>query len=62
MITVSCYSPTNTNDETDITPPTMSYLSLHIPKLNVLDMNTQISKDENNKFYWHNCQEELGNR
>ena len=56
---VSCYSPSNSSDETDI--PTFynerSSLVQHISKHNVLliggDMNTDIVKDLNNKFFLH---------
>ena len=57
---ISCYSPTNASDE-------MFYITLYnmlsplvcaILKHNVLiiggDMNAQIDKNENNKFYLHN--------
>ena len=47
---VSCYSPTNASDETDIITfyKEHSFLVRYIPKHNVLiDMNAQISKDEN---------------
>ena len=53
---VSCYSPTNAGDETDITTffNGLSFLVRHIPKHNTLmidgDMNTQIGNNENNKF------------
>ena len=53
---VSCYSPTNASDETDITTfcGELSSLDRHIPKHNELiidgDMNVRINKDENNKF------------
>ena len=57
---ISCYSPTNSSDEMDITTFWYKLYSLaeHIPKHNVLiiggDMNAQIGKDKNNKFCLHN--------
>ena len=57
---VSWYSPTNLSDETDIIIffDTVSSLVWHITNYNVLiiggDMNSQINKDGNNKFYTHN--------
>ena len=56
---VSCYSPTNASDESDITTfyNELSSLARHTPKHNVLiiggDMNAQIGKDNNNKFSFH---------
>ena len=49
-------SLTNTSDETEI--PTfyneLFSIARHIPKHHLLDMNAQISKNENNKFYSKN--------
>ena len=54
---VSCNSPTNVSDETDMIITRYNELSSlvrHIPKYNVLiigaDTNSQIGKDENDKF------------
>ena len=60
MRVVSCYSPTNVSDETDITKFYNELFSpcRQIPKHNVLvvrgDMNVQIGKNENNKYCLHN--------
>ena len=58
---ISCYSPTNASDETDIITfyNELSFLVQHIPKHNVQfiswgDMNAEIGKDENNKFCLNN--------
>ena len=56
---ISCYCFPNDSDEMHVTTSYGKICSLvrHIPKHNVLsnsgDMNTQISKDENNKFCLH---------
>ena len=63
---ISCYSPTNISDETDIITfyNEQSSLVRHIPKHNVLtiggDMNAQIGKDENNKFCLYNSSNKNG--
>ena len=55
-----CYSPTNVNEELNITSfyDGLSSLARYIPKQNVLiiggNMNTQIGKDGNYKFGAHN--------
>ena len=57
---ISCYSPTNASNETDLITfyNELSFLVCNIAKHNVLisggDMNAQIGKDENNKFCLHN--------
>ena len=57
---ISCYSPTNASDEADLISFCNKKLSLvrNIPKHNVLiirgNMNSQIGKNENNKFSFHN--------
>ena len=55
---ISCYSPTNASDETDliIFYNELSSLVLIIPKHNVIsrDMKAQIGKDKNNIFCLHN--------
>ena len=57
---VSCYSPTNVTEETDIITFYNELPSFvrHIPKHNILiiggDVNAQISSDENKKFYIRN--------
>ena len=57
---ISCYSPTNVSNETDLTIfyNELSFLVHIIPKHNILiiggDMNAQIHKDQNNKFCLHN--------
>ena len=57
---ISCYSPTNSSEETGLITfyNKLSSLVRSIPKLNVLiiggDMNVQIGKDENNKYFLHN--------
>ena len=63
---MSCYSPTNVSDETDIITfyNELSSLVWHIPKHNIQtisgDMNAQIGKDESNKFCFNNSSN--GNR
>ena len=57
---ISCSSPTNASDETDliIFYNELSFLVRSIPKHNVLiiggDMNAQIGREENNKFCLYN--------
>ncbi len=57
---ISCYSPTNVSDETDLIASynELSSLVRSIPKDKVLiiggDMNAQIGKNVNNKFSLHN--------
>ena len=59
---ISCYSPSNTSDETDLMTfyNELSSLLRSIPKHNVViiagNMDTQIGKDESNKF----CLQPLG--
>ena len=63
---VSCYCPTNANDETNIIAfyNELSSFVRHIPKHNVPiiggDMNALIGKDENNKFCLHNSSNRNG--
>ena len=63
---ISCYSPTNVRDETDLIAfyNELSSLVLCIPKQNVLiiggDMNAQIGKNVNNKFSLHNSSNRNG--
>ena len=60
MTIISCYSPTNASDETDLDTVSNELTSLvhSIPKQNILiiggDMNVQIGKNVNNKFSLHN--------
>ena len=57
---ISCYSPTNVSDETELVAfyNELSSLVRSIPKHNVLviggDMNTQIGKNGNNRYSLHN--------
>ncbi len=57
---ISCYSPTNVNEETELVTfyDELSSLVRCIPKHNVLviggDMNAQIGKNGNNKYSLHN--------
>ena len=57
---ISCYSPTNASDETDVNnfDNVLSSFVWHIPNHNDLtiggDMNSQVGTNENNKFYLHN--------
>jgi len=66
MTVVSCYSPTNASDETDVETfyNGLSSLCRHTPKHNVLiiggDMNAQIGKTENNRFSLHNTSNRNG--
>ena len=63
---ISCYSPTNVSDETDLITfyNELSSLVCSIPKNNVLiiggDRNGQIGKNENNKFSLHNLSNRNG--
>ena len=57
---ISCYSPTNVSEETDLNTfnNELSSLVCSIPKHNILliggDMNAQIGKNVNHKFSLHN--------
>ena len=57
---ISCYSPTNVNEETELVVfyDELSSLVRSIPKYNVLviggDMNARIGKNGNNKYSLHN--------
>ena len=57
---ISCYSPTNVSEETELVAfyDELSSLVSSIPKHNLLvigaDMNAQIRKNENNKYSLHN--------
>ena len=57
---ISCYSPTNVCEETELVAfyDELSSLVLSIPKHNVLvigrDMNAQIGKNGNNRYSLHN--------
>ena len=63
---ISCYSPTNTSEETELIAfyDELSSLVLSIPKHNVLviggDMNAQIGKNGNHKFNLHNSSNRNG--
>ena len=63
---ISCYSPTNVSEETDLIAfyNELSSLVRSIPKHNFLiiggDMNAQIGKNVNNKFSWHNSSSRNG--
>ena len=65
---ISCYSPINASDETDLINfyNELSSLVRSIPKHNVLIIaeytNVQICKDENNKFCLHNSLNRNGER
>ena len=52
IMIISCYSPTKVSDETDLIT-FYNELVCCIPKYNVLIMNAQIGKNENNKFSFH---------
>ena len=64
---ISCYSPTNGSDETDLDAfyNELSSLVHSILKYNILiigaDMNAQIDKNVNNKFSLHNSINKIGN-
>ena len=57
---ISCYSPTNVSEETELDAfyDELSSLVRSIPKHNVLviggDMNAQIGKNGNNRHSFHN--------
>ena len=62
---ISCYSPTNVSEETEIvTYEELSFLVCSIPKHNVLvigrDMNAQIGKNGNNRYSLHNTSNRNG--
>ena len=63
---ISCYSPTNVSEETELVAfyDELSSLVRSIPKHNVLviggDMNTQIGKNRNNKYSLHNTSNRNG--
>ena len=63
---VSCYSPTNVSEETELVTfyDELSSLVRSIPKHNMLviggDMNAQIGKDGNNKYSLHNTSNRNG--
>ena len=63
---ISCYSPTNVSEETELVAfyDELSSLVRSIPKHNVLviggDMNAQIGKNGNNKYSLHNTSNRNG--
>ena len=63
---ISCYSPTNVSEETELVDfyDELSSLVRSIPKHNVLviggDMNAQIVKKENSKYSLHNTSNRNG--
>ena len=63
---ISCYSPTNVSEETELVTfyNELSSLVRSIPKLNMLviggDMNAQIEKNGNNKYSLHNTSNRNG--
>ena len=63
---ISCYSPTNVNEETELVTfyDELSSLVRSIPKHNMLviggDMNAQIGKNGNNKYSLHNTSNRNG--
>ena len=63
---ISCYSPTNVSEETELVTFYDELFSLvrSIPKHNVLviggDMNAQIEKNRNNKYSLHNTSNRNG--
>ena len=63
---ISCYSPTNVSEETELVTfyDELSSLVRSIPKYNVLvigrDMNAQIGKNGNNKYSLHNTSNRNG--
>ena len=63
---ISCYSPTNVSEETELVAfyDELSSLLRSIPKHNVLviggDMNAQIGKNRNNKYSLHNTSNRNG--
>ena len=64
--TISCYSPTNVSEETELVTfyDELSSLVRSIPKHNMLvigrDMNAQIGKNGNNKYSLHNTSNRNG--
>ena len=63
---ISCYSPTNVSEETELVTfyDELSSLVCSIPKYNMLiiggDMNAQIGKNRNNKYSLHNTSNRNG--
>ena len=63
---ISCYSPTNVSEETELVTfyEELSSLVRSIPKHNLLviggDMNAQIGKNRNNKYSLHNTSNRNG--
>ena len=63
---ISCYSPTNVSEETELVAiyDELSSLVRSIPKHNMLviggDMNAQIGKNRNNKYSLHNTSNRNG--
>ena len=63
---ISCYSPTNISEETELVTfyKELSSLERSIPKHNLLviggDMNAQIGKNRNNKYRLHNTSNSNG--
>ena len=63
---ISCYSPTNVSEETELVTfyEELSYLVRSIPKHNLLviggDMNAQLEKNRNNKYSLHNMSNRNG--
>ena len=63
---ISCYSPTNVSEETELGTfyEELSYLVRSIPKHNLLviggDMNAKIGKNRNNKYSLHNTSNRNG--
>ena len=63
---ISCYSPTNVSEETELVTfyDELSSLVRSIPKHNMLvkggDMNVQIGKNENNKYSLHSTSNRNG--
>ena len=63
---ISCYSPTNVSEETELVTfyEVLSSLVRSIPKHNLLviggDMNAQITKNRNNKYSLHNTSNRNG--
>ena len=63
---ISCYSPTNVSEETELVTfdEELSTLVRSIPKQNLLviggDMNAQIGKNRNNKYSQHNTSNRNG--
>ena len=63
---ISCYSPTNVSEETELVAfyNVLSSLVRSIPKHNILvigrDMNAQIGKNRNHKYSLHNSSNRNG--